>query len=149
MNQAAVRAALTGSVLVLDGVEKAERNVLPLLNNLLENREMALEDGTFLVAPERYDSLASTMSVERLSQAGAGCSLKRQSYSSPRSILKFRVLMRKFVHGNCFRTFFPGHDTVVSNAALRLLRKQSQRLLHRCPAAASLTWQEEASSWLS
>ena len=35
-------------MLVLEGVEKAERNVLPLLNNLLENREMALEDGGFL-----------------------------------------------------------------------------------------------------
>uniref|UniRef100_A0A1I7X5C3 VWFA domain-containing protein n=1 Tax=Heterorhabditis bacteriophora TaxID=37862 RepID=A0A1I7X5C3_HETBA len=34
----AVRAALHGRVLVIDGVEKAERNVLPILNNLLENR---------------------------------------------------------------------------------------------------------------
>ena len=34
------RAALHGRVLVLEGVEKAERNVLPVLNNLLENREM-------------------------------------------------------------------------------------------------------------
>uniref|UniRef100_A0A0K0D6J8 AAA_5 domain-containing protein n=1 Tax=Angiostrongylus cantonensis TaxID=6313 RepID=A0A0K0D6J8_ANGCA len=34
----AVRAALNGRVLVIDGVEKAERNVLPILNNLLENR---------------------------------------------------------------------------------------------------------------
>ncbi|KIH48581.1 ATPase family protein, partial [Ancylostoma duodenale] len=33
----AVRAALYGRVLVIDGVEKAERNVLPILNNLLEN----------------------------------------------------------------------------------------------------------------
>ncbi|KAH7728242.1 ATPase [Aphelenchoides avenae] len=32
----AVRAALNGRVLVIDGVEKAERNVLPILNNLLE-----------------------------------------------------------------------------------------------------------------
>ena len=44
----ALLAAIGGDLLVLDGVEKAERNVLPLLNNLLENREMALEDGTFL-----------------------------------------------------------------------------------------------------
>ena len=36
-----LRAALHGRVLILEGVEKAERNVLPLLNNLLENREMA------------------------------------------------------------------------------------------------------------
>lgn len=38
-------------------MEKAERNVLPILNNLLENREMQLEDGRFLMAAERYDKL--------------------------------------------------------------------------------------------
>lgn len=42
---------------MLEGVEKAERNVLPILNNLLENREMQMEDGRFLVSPERYDKL--------------------------------------------------------------------------------------------
>ena len=41
-DQAPVRAALQGRVLVLDGIEKAERNVLPVLNNLLENREVVL-----------------------------------------------------------------------------------------------------------
>lgn len=56
-DQGAVRAALNGRVLVLDGVEHAERNVLPVLNNLLENREMHLESGKFLMAPERYDKL--------------------------------------------------------------------------------------------
>lgn len=55
VDQAAVRAALHGRVLVLDGIENAERNVLPVLNNLLENREMALEDGRFLMAPDRFD----------------------------------------------------------------------------------------------
>ena len=30
-----------------------ERNVLPVLNNLLENREMQLEDGRFLLSPRR------------------------------------------------------------------------------------------------
>ena len=55
--QCAVRAAVNGRVLVLDGVEHAERNVLPILNNLLENREMHLENGKFLMAPERYDKL--------------------------------------------------------------------------------------------
>ena len=57
-HQCAVRAALEGRVLVLDGIEKAERNVLPILNNLLENREMQLDDGRFLVAPEKYDKLS-------------------------------------------------------------------------------------------
>jgi hypothetical protein len=38
-------------------LEKAERNVLPVLNNLLENREMQLEDGRFLMSAERYDKL--------------------------------------------------------------------------------------------
>ncbi|CAG8614734.1 10142_t:CDS:10 [Funneliformis caledonium] len=58
IDQACVRAATNGRILILDGIEKAERNVLPILNNLLENREMSLEDGRFLVHPKRYDSLA-------------------------------------------------------------------------------------------
>ena len=53
--QSAVQAAINGHI--LEGIEKAERNVLPILNNLLENREMQLEDGRFLVAADRYDKL--------------------------------------------------------------------------------------------
>ena len=55
MNQAPVRAALHGRLLILDGLEKAERNVLPTLNNLLENRELSLDDGGLLVAPQVFD----------------------------------------------------------------------------------------------
>ncbi|KAL8625507.1 hypothetical protein ACOMHN_014596 [Nucella lapillus] len=66
IDQCAVRAALQGRVLVLEGVEKAERNVLPVLNNLLENREMQLEDGRFLVAADRYDKLLQEHSKEEL-----------------------------------------------------------------------------------
>jgi MoxR-like ATPase len=54
--QAPVRAALEGRLLILDGLEKAERNVLPTLNNLLENRELSLDDGSMLVSPTVYDS---------------------------------------------------------------------------------------------
>lgn len=63
---AATRAAIDGSLLILDGVEKAERNVLVILNNLLENREMALEDGRFLVAPKRFDALLQEHTPEEL-----------------------------------------------------------------------------------
>ena len=56
-DQAVVRAAIHGRVLILEGLEKAERNVLPIINNLLENREMALEDGRFLMATKRFDEL--------------------------------------------------------------------------------------------
>jgi len=56
-DQAPVRAAINGRILVLDGMERVERNVLPTLNNLLENREMALDDGRFLMAAEAYDAL--------------------------------------------------------------------------------------------
>ncbi|KNC84900.1 hypothetical protein SARC_02908 [Sphaeroforma arctica JP610] len=59
VDQAPVRAAMKGSLLILDGIEKAERNVLPTLNNLLENREMALSDGRFLCNPDRYDKLVA------------------------------------------------------------------------------------------
>lgn len=68
-DQPAVRAAINGRVLILDGIEKAERNVLPVLNNLLENREMALEDGRFLVSPSRYDNLINNRKDELLNQA--------------------------------------------------------------------------------
>lgn len=53
----AVRAAIEGHALIIEGIERAEQNLLPLINNLLENREMHLEDGRFLVAHQRYDSL--------------------------------------------------------------------------------------------
>ncbi|XP_055954220.1 von Willebrand factor A domain-containing protein 8-like [Argiope bruennichi] len=66
VDQSAVKAAIEGRFLILDGVEKVERNVLPVLNNLLENREMQLEDGRFLVAPEKYDHLLSEHTQEEL-----------------------------------------------------------------------------------
>ncbi|KAG8186062.1 hypothetical protein JTE90_005415 [Oedothorax gibbosus] len=66
VDQAAVRAAIEGRFLVLDGVEKVERNVLPVLNNLLENRELQLEDGRFLVASDRFDKLLLEHTKEEL-----------------------------------------------------------------------------------
>ena len=47
-DQGTLQAALHGRVLIVEGLEKCERNVLPVLNNLLENREMALEDGRYI-----------------------------------------------------------------------------------------------------
>ncbi|XP_047029984.1 von Willebrand factor A domain-containing protein 8 [Helicoverpa zea] len=67
-DQSAVRAAVEGRVLVLEGIEKAERNVLPVLNNLLENREMHLEDGRFLVPASRYDKLLEEHGAEEVSK---------------------------------------------------------------------------------
>ena len=61
-----MRAALEGRVLILEGIEKAERNVLPILNNLLENREMQLEDGCFIVAAKRYDKLAKVRYLQHI-----------------------------------------------------------------------------------
>lgn len=52
--------------MVLEGLEKAERNVLPVLNNLLENREMQLEDGRFLMAAQRYDKLLQVLIYKHL-----------------------------------------------------------------------------------
>ena len=56
IDQAPVQAAKYGRLLILDGLEKAERNVLPTLNNLLENREMNLDDGSMLVSHDVYDA---------------------------------------------------------------------------------------------
>ncbi|TPX69344.1 hypothetical protein SpCBS45565_g02584 [Spizellomyces sp. 'palustris'] len=62
----AVRAAIEGRVLIIEGIEKAERNVLPVLNNLLENREMNLEDGRHIVHHSRYDALLKNHTREEL-----------------------------------------------------------------------------------
>ena len=51
-------------------MERVERNVLPVLNNLLENREAQLEDGRFLMAPSRWDQLAKSSSIDEMNKAG-------------------------------------------------------------------------------
>lgn len=66
VDQAAVRAAIHGRILVLDGIEKAERNVLPILNNLLENREMSLDDGRFLTTKDTSDNIDRKKKFEKV-----------------------------------------------------------------------------------
>ncbi|KAJ7050407.1 AAA domain-containing protein [Mycena amicta] len=53
----AVNAVKNGRILILEGIEKAERGIMPVLNNLLENREMNLDDGTHIIHPHRYSQL--------------------------------------------------------------------------------------------
>lgn len=53
----AVSAVKYGRILILEGIEKAERGIMPVLNNLLENREMNLDDGTHIIHPHRYTQL--------------------------------------------------------------------------------------------
>ncbi len=85
-----MRAALEVRLLVLEEVEKAERNVLPTLNNLLENREMALQDGRFLTNPTRFDGLED----ERLrKEAGFLMSLAPQRESCSQKVLKLKELI--------------------------------------------------------
>ncbi|CUG86776.1 GPI-anchored surface protein, putative [Bodo saltans] len=69
-HQAAVQAALNGQVLILEGLERAERNVLPIINNLLENREMHLDDGRSIIHPQRYDSLLRSSGKANLDHLG-------------------------------------------------------------------------------
>ncbi len=139
IDQCAVRAAINGRILILDGIEKvnmglfslltskAERNVLPILNNLLENREMHLEDGRFLVSPARYDSLASS--------------------HSPADIEKWRLVR---VHER-FRVIalglpvprYPGHPLdppLRSRFQARLVQPElfMERLLHGVPHASTI-----------
>ncbi|KAI0315297.1 AAA domain-containing protein [Amylostereum chailletii] len=59
VDSAAVRAVKYGRVLIIEGIEKAERGIMPVLNNLLENREMNLDDGTHILHPHRHALLAS------------------------------------------------------------------------------------------
>ncbi|KAG6885080.1 hypothetical protein C0993_006041 [Termitomyces sp. T159_Od127] len=59
----AVSAVKHGRLLILEGIEKAERGIMPVLNNLLENREMNLDDGTHIIHPQRYAQLEASNSI--------------------------------------------------------------------------------------
>ncbi len=69
-DEAVVRAALAGRLLVLDGLHTVEANVLPLLNSLLEAREMQLEDGRLVVSAQRYAELLARNSDAQLTRNG-------------------------------------------------------------------------------
>jgi MoxR-like ATPase len=68
VDQAPIRAAIHGRLLILDNIHAAERNVLPTLNNLLENRELSLDDGSMLVSPSTTvdDSSSSSCMIRRV-----------------------------------------------------------------------------------
>lgn len=66
VDSAVIKAALSGAVLLLEGLESCERNVLPVLNNLLENRELQLDDGRLLIHHKRYKELKLQYSKEQL-----------------------------------------------------------------------------------
>lgn len=66
-----VRAAVEGSVLLLDGIERVERNVLPALNNLLENREMDLPGGKRLIRRRTTDQRGALHDLDRHSSSAA------------------------------------------------------------------------------
>ncbi|KAJ3534193.1 hypothetical protein NM688_g7173 [Phlebia brevispora] len=68
VDSATVRAVKHGRILIIEGIEKAERGIMPVLNNLLENREMNLDDGTHIIHHDRYALLDSSSSGEDFKQ---------------------------------------------------------------------------------
>jgi len=52
-----VNAVKHGRLLILEGIEKAERGIMPVLNNLLENREMYVSCS---LAPTRVEVIPGT-----------------------------------------------------------------------------------------
>lgn len=56
-DMAGVRAALQGHILILDGLHRAERNVLSSLSSLLARRELLLRDGRVLISSDHYLAL--------------------------------------------------------------------------------------------
>ena len=100
VNQAPVRAALNGRLLILDGLEKAERNVLPTLNNLLENRELSLDDGGLLVSPKVFDEHndnASLLSIHRVHPDFRVAALASESTLDPPLRSRFQARLANFM----------------------------------------------------
>ncbi|KZS88617.1 hypothetical protein SISNIDRAFT_417941 [Sistotremastrum niveocremeum HHB9708] len=65
----AVRAVKHGRILIIEGIEKAERGIMPVINNLLENREMNLDDGTHILHPARHTLLRESPEYDSLSSS--------------------------------------------------------------------------------
>lgn len=61
LDQRVARAAIHGNILVIEDIEKIDRDVMPVLNNLLENREIRLQDGRCIISALRYDTLHATV----------------------------------------------------------------------------------------
>ncbi|KAH9929971.1 AAA domain-containing protein [Amylocystis lapponica] len=57
VDSSTVRAVKQGRILIIEGIEKAERGIMPVLNSLLEGREMNLDDGTHIIHSHRYSLL--------------------------------------------------------------------------------------------
>ncbi|PWN52041.1 hypothetical protein IE53DRAFT_367543 [Violaceomyces palustris] len=72
-----VRAMKNGHLLIIEGVEKAERGVTPIINNILENREQNLNDGRHLIPAEKLATAREQESKE------SGHEAKRESRFIP------------------------------------------------------------------
>ncbi|PWY99398.1 hypothetical protein BCV70DRAFT_162599 [Testicularia cyperi] len=59
-----VRAMKNGHLLILEGVEKAERGVTPIINNILENREQNLADGRHLIPADKLQAFRREEALE-------------------------------------------------------------------------------------
>lgn len=70
INGPCINAVINGRCLIIEGIEKAERNVLPVLNNLLENREMTCEDATHIISSSQYDLLLKKFTKSELDNMG-------------------------------------------------------------------------------
>ena len=63
-DEAVVRALLHGRLLLLDGLHRVEANVLPILNSLLEAREMQLDDGRLIISHQQFQHLLQQGNTE-------------------------------------------------------------------------------------
>ena len=88
-------------MLLLDGIENAERNVLPTLNNLLENREMFLDDGSFLMPHSHLTDNKVYTETATATAIAAATGLQHQQVPQDNKIIT--------VHPN-FRVIALGHS---------------------------------------
>ncbi len=150
--QAPLRAALGGRVLILNGIERAERNVLPTLNNLLENREMTLDDGTSVVSAASYDRmLREGASAAQLTAAGIfrvhpsfrvialGCPVPPYPGKALDPPLRSRFASRRV-------TPLAGQGTPLANACISAAPNQSQAASNMAALMAALHNMESSPS---
>lgn len=66
INSPIVDAAISGSAIILDGLDQLKPGCFSILQRLLEDKELDLPDGTRLVAPKRWKVLQERSTPERI-----------------------------------------------------------------------------------
>lgn len=123
-----VSAALTGKLVVLDGIQRLRNDTLGVVYQLLFDRELQLFDGTRLVSPQRYVARCARGSGACLGYSAAVVA-DRHAFSRGHGRARLSVGMRRCRSSCPLRKWRPLRSSVCTRASgfWPLLRPRRRR----------------------